>query len=775
MGGPVLRISPTSGEAGTLRLIAISGLEASETVTIEIVRGTTVVSTQEKTADVNGTIALGLREIGDNSAGDYIVRVLRGQTTLASSTLTIGSTAQTPTTDVTLTIDPSSAAQGTAFNVTIEGLAAGETVTVDVAFGGESVYSTEKVADDSGLVTLRLTTSDSDDTGAYTVSVQRESETLASADFTLTAASAQPQTTVEPDATVAPDATAEPTLENSDLPVVTITVDPVSGPQGTQHIIRIEGLPANINVSVDLMTQDRVVFSTEKTSSAQGVVEFAIETEEGDTPGEYTVDVRQGDVSFGSATLTIETGDTLITPMPQGTATPQATAEATDEPDATATPDATEPSSDVSIAIEPVSGPRGTSHTLTVMGLTPNETVQFEVRVEGSTILTGDLVADATGTAVTQLTSEESDAPGEYLIDIRRDEALLISGTLTVEEGLLEIMPTDAPERDVTVTIDPETGTAGTTHEVTITGLLPDEVVDIQVEFNGDVVYTTSKTATPNGEATFELVTVEEDEQGVYTVNVLLDETIVGSGTLEVTPLDENTGPEGTDSGDENTGPEGQTDEDPVTVMPVQGEILLDVTDTLEESSSEYTFDGEEGDSIIATLSSEDFDAYLALLGPDGTEIAYNDDFTTLNSQVGPLTLPETGEYTLVVSSYSTYEEQPATGEFTLQVQAVTLEEIRADSPQTLNFSSDAQIYYFSFEGRVGDVIDLTAVSEDGTDTYLTLTDEAGEIITSDDDGGTGYDPEIYQFTLFTAGRYTITVSTTDTTGSAELLLRQES
>jgi hypothetical protein len=84
-------------------------------------------------------------------------------------------------------------------------------------------------------------------------------------------------------------------------------------------------------------------------------------------------------------------------------------------------------------------------------------------------------------------------------------------------------------------------------------------------------------------------------------------------------------------------------------------------------------------------------------------------------------------------------------------------------------------MYYFSFEGSVGDVIDILVTSPEGTDTMLSLSDPTGVVITTDDDSGAGYDPEIYQYLLSTEGTYTIVVSTTDNAGTAELVLSQES
>ena len=750
IGGPVLRITPAEGDAGTLRLITVSGLTAGETVTIEISLDDEVVSTQEQTADVNGTLALGLREIGDNSDGVYTVRVLRGETAVAMGALTIGMAAvQQPASNVTLTIDPPSGDVGAAHNVRIEGLTAGETVTVNVEYDGRTVYATEKIADDDGVVMMRLNTDVGDPSGIYTVTVARADETLASGELDVA------------EAVVQPDATLEP----GEAPVVTITIDPPNGPRGTQHVIRIEGLAASINVSVDLMMADRIVFTSEKIASPEGIIEFSIETEEGDTPGEYTVVVRQGDGVLASTLLMIES----LTVQPGTTATP----DATEEPSATETP---MPPVEVEVSIEPSSGPRGTTHVVTVIGLLPDETVQYDVLFDGQSILTGEVTADVSGTVLIPLITEESYSLGQYEVEIRRNQTLLGTATFMVEEGVLEITPTPAPMGDIAVEIEPKAGTGGTSHEVVVTGLAANESALIQVKFNDEVVYSSSKTADAEGRVIFSLVTAEDDEVGIYTVDVLVADEIVGSSDLEVMLDDENPGPEGntvpvTPTPDSNTGPEGQTN----TLTPASNStLLLDVSDTLDGVEAEYTFDAQAGDTIIATLSSADFDSFLLLRGPDGTELASNDDFNGLDSQIGPLPLPESGQYTLVVSSYAMYEDSSISGDFTLQVSSVILEDITPDTPQTLTFSPDSQLYYFSFDGEVGNVIDIVVTSDDDVDTFLALTDALGSIITSDDDSGTGYNPEIYQFSLSVSGTYMILISTTDTVGTAEIVLSQE-
>jgi hypothetical protein len=78
-----------------------------------------------------------------------------------------------------------------------------------------------------------------------------------------------------------------------------------------------------------------------------------------------------------------------------------------------------------------------------------------------------------------------------------------------------------------------------------------------------------------------------------------------------------------------------------------------------------YTFQGQAGDRVVISLSSDEFDTYLGVLR-DGAVLASNDDAGgTTNSQV-ELTLPATGAYAVRVTSFGAGE----TGRYTLSAQA---------------------------------------------------------------------------------------------------------
>ena len=84
----------------------------------------------------------------------------------------------------------------------------------------------------------------------------------------------------------------------------------------------------------------------------------------------------------------------------------------------------------------------------------------------------------------------------------------------------------------------------------------------------------------------------------------------------------------------------------------VQAAPMLEQEAVLEPAVDEYPIDAAVGDVITIRMSSEEFDTLLILLGPNGEEVAFNDDSEgSLNSRI-IYTVTETGRYTVVARSY---------------------------------------------------------------------------------------------------------------------------
>ncbi len=80
-----------------------------------------------------------------------------------------------------------------------------------------------------------------------------------------------------------------------------------------------------------------------------------------------------------------------------------------------------------------------------------------------------------------------------------------------------------------------------------------------------------------------------------------------------------------------------------------------------------YTFETKQGASIVVELRSDDFDPYLLLNGPEGDQLAQNDDVSEgdLTARLA-LTAPADGTYTVFANSRSAGE----TGAYTLTIEA---------------------------------------------------------------------------------------------------------
>lgn len=91
------------------------------------------------------------------------------------------------------------------------------------------------------------------------------------------------------------------------------------------------------------------------------------------------------------------------------------------------------------------------------------------------------------------------------------------------------------------------------------------------------------------------------------------------------------------------------------TLLQVQGQ-LNDQSQVLETDGSlfnEHIFEGQAGQTVTISLTSNDFDTFLILMDANGDGLDANDDFSegNTNSQI-VITLPQTGTYRIVVNAY---------------------------------------------------------------------------------------------------------------------------
>lgn len=118
--------------------------------------------------------------------------------------------------------------------------------------------------------------------------------------------------------------------------------------------------------------------------------------------------------------------------------------------------------------------------------------------------------------------------------------------------------------------------------------------------------------------------------------------------------------------------------------LPSRAETLLDQQGALAPMRDEYTFSGSAEQAVAIQLKSADFDTLLILQDPDGNELERNDDYGgTLNSMI-VITLPISGEYTVIASSFSGQG-----GTYDLSVRSATQYELVYDRAVELMTSED--------------------------------------------------------------------------------------
>ncbi|MCA9914028.1 MAG: PPC domain-containing protein, partial [Anaerolineae bacterium] len=469
-----------------------------------------------------------------------------------------------------------------------------------------------------------------------------------------------------------------------------------------------------------------------------------------DQPGEYEITVLRDGEELATDSFSLAAGQT--------------TPEETPEP----------PQQDVTITVDPQTLAQGENVVVTVDGLVPGEMVTLDVLYDGENVFSTERTADDNGQAVLALVSSADDSPGEYSVVVTRDGEELGAVSFDLTEGTTEETP---PEQvaEAQVVIDPASGARGTVHIIEVTGLEAGETVELQVVFNEETIFSTFLTANDEGKAGTQLVSEETDEVGDYTINILRGDRVIGSGMLTI----------------EEAVTEGQPEEQPEQEQEGDTESQLGEGDTVagntsqiisgrltqEEPEQRITITGEEGDTILISLNSTDFDTYLTLLDDQGSILTSNDDSNqSLNSQIGPFTLPYSGEYTILASSYSysSYSEV-AVGQYELTIERVGLSDIAYGDTVDVNFTADSFTQFFSFEAAAGDVISVTVDSGGSVDTVLSLLDPDGYSLFTDDDGGAGLDPEMMRFVIPNSGTYVLTLRafTPGAEGSASLTLNR--
>jgi tetratricopeptide (TPR) repeat protein len=138
---------------------------------------------------------------------------------------------------------------------------------------------------------------------------------------------------------------------------------------------------------------------------------------------------------------------------------------------------------------------------------------------------------------------------------------------------------------------------------------------------------------------------------------------------------------------------------------------LLEQQGVLEPAIDEYPIDLATGDVITIRMNSEDFDTLLILLGPDGEEVAFNDDSEgSLNSRI-VYTAQEAGQYTIVARSYAGNG-----GNYQLRVAPATAYEVSLSQAQL-------SLQEGNYEAAIAALTEAISLNPDGAEAYLARVD----------------------------------------------------
>lgn len=174
----------------------------------------------------------------------------------------------------------------------------------------------------------------------------------------------------------------------------------------------------------------------------------------------------------------------------------------------------------------------------------------------------------------------------------------------------------------------------------------------------------------------------------------------------------------------------------------------------------------EAGNVLTIELESDDFDTYLILIEPDGSQVDIDDARGSSNSYLERV-LEHSGEYEILVTSYSAGER----GRYTLSYKTAPLAaadlSLPGDAvvyttrlPATVETLAQGEyVHRYSFTADAGQPVRFDLSSQE-FDAYLILQDETGSWIEQNDDAGESTLDSRIEIRLARGGSYELIVTT---------------
>jgi hypothetical protein len=194
--------------------------------------------------------------------------------------------------------------------------------------------------------------------------------------------------------------------------------------------------------------------------------------------------------------------------------------------------------------------------------------------------------------------------------------------------------------------------------------------------------------------------------------------------------------------------------------------IVGEITD--DQPAVHYLFEAQAGDVInIQMRSLGELDPFIALLAPNGAEIASNDDDpegTSFDSFLHEFVIANDGVYTIIATRYNR-DQGDSTGGYELELHlagdADTLfyngGNLFLNNPITGAITIDDFARYYTFDGEQGQTITVAMDAGGGDlDPYLILVGPDGRQIVRNDDNGENINAILQNIRLPETGQYTV-------------------
>ena len=382
-----------------------------------------------------------------------------------------------------ITISPTAGEAETAvFAIEIDELQPDTRYQIAILFEGEVIFSSDETSDQAGHIYYPIASTAGDAPGAYTLRVSLNDSPVASAGFTLT----------EPKAAPADD--------SGDI-IGDVTVSPETAPFGKAQRLRIADLAPMTRYTVEITAREtsQVAYRRSQASDGEGLIEIEVFAEEGDAAGLHAIAV------YDEAGELVAAGIFTILPPPQR---------------------------DAAVTLSPRAVKAGDTVEIAVRGLAALDSVTAQISSADAVLIdTVRARASSDGEATLAFAAPAALADGRYAVDIFVEGERLTSASLIV--GDIPIV-----DAEPVVAIDPPQAPVGARHKIAAAGLAAGQTFRLIIlDPAGAEEYSAPSQADAAGEYRLTISSTEEDDAGVYAVELRADDgsELYASATFEIT------------------------------------------------------------------------------------------------------------------------------------------------------------------------------------------------------------------------------------------------